>query len=352
MNAENKKIRLLIVDDSATVAQFMQTIFSSQPDFEIVGIAMNGKEAVAKTKKLKPDVITMDVVMPIMDGLEATQTIMENNPTPIVIVSSKANDKDLNIAFEAMAAGALTVIEKPYGGTASDSEIGRKYMVETVRNLSDIKVITRRRKKCTKAIPVDVPKAANSKKSIIALGASTGGPLTLKTILEKLPATFPLPIVIVQHISNGFTAGLTHWLDNQCEINIKLAEHNETLLPGNAYFAPDQHQLHICKKSDKLYCSLKTCSKKQLFCPSVNELFTSLADNCGDCVIAGLLTGMGSDGALGLLSLAQKGSKTFIQDEASCAVYGMPKEALKLQATNTIVKLEEITQFISNEAKR
>lgn len=213
-------IKLLIVDDSETETALLKSLFSTEKDFEIVGCAKNGKEAVNLAALLKPDLITMDILMPVMDGLEATRAIMAQYPVPIVVISSRLYDETLNITFKALEAGALFVLEKPFNIFSPAFKKEKRKILDTLRSMAEIKVVKRRfHTKPSKKIMVKCPPAEKQKYEpgeyeIVAIGASVGGPQALKTILEKLDDNFPVPIVIVQHMTKGFISGFTKWLDD------------------------------------------------------------------------------------------------------------------------------------------
>lgn len=340
-------LKILIVDDSETEIAILKHIFESEKDICIIGFAKNGKEAVRLVPLLKPDLITMDIQMPVMDGFEATRHIMAEYPTPIVVISSQLNE-NMNTTFHALNAGALSVIEKPMNITSPTFSQISKRIIDTVRSMSEIKVIKQhlsslKYKKNFSSSPVT---KKNSTYEIVAIGASIGGPQALNFILSHLPAKFPLPIVVVQHMTPGFIHGLSVWLNDHTGLTVKLAENLELLQQGTVYFAPDNYHLELIQTHDKLMTKLIPGPKVAGFCPSITELLKSIAKICGPRAIGILLTGMGSDGAQGLLALKKARGHTLIQDPESAIVFGMANVAQSLQAVDRIVDLDKIAEYL------
>lgn len=339
-------IKILIVEDSQTQKLLLEHIFNSEPDMKVIGWAKNGKEAIDLVPKLLPDIITMDIFMPFIDGVEATQQIMRTHPTPIVVITSKTSDTSVNISFRALEAGALTVLEKP---TNHQFDAIRHRLVETIRNMAEIKLIRRRFFKKKESPLKQVPITNFSIKrhfNLIAMGASVGGPQAIKTILMPLPKDFPIPIVIVQHMTIGFISGFVDWLNQAVDINIKLAEENELLKAGNVYFAPDNYHLEVM--NTHLGFIAKKVNKPPVsgFCPSITVLFQSVAKVCAEKGLGILLTGMGNDGALGLLSIKNANGHTLIQDETSAVVFGMGGVAQQMGAVDNVIELNNISSYL------
>lgn len=333
-------IRVLVVDDSATMRMLIRGILESDPALKVVGEAADGEEAIKLCQRLQPDVITMDVRMPKMNGLEAIEYIMSESPRPIVVCTTTVAEEELNISFKAIEAGALMVLGKPRGMPADDPEITR--FIATVKSMADVKVVRRRKwllkDKVSSRSPIPLTKISPDV-DLIAIGASTGGPPALHNILKNLGSKFPVPIVIVQHISPGFVVGLAHWLDDSTPFQVKVFESGDSPQPGWVYFAPDEHHL-IIKSS--LKASLEKTESIQGHCPSVNATFSSIALNIRSRAVGVLLTGMGEDGARGLLAMSQAGAYTLAQDKESSVVFGMPKVAIGLGAVSEILPLDAI----------
>ncbi|MCP3933725.1 MAG: chemotaxis-specific protein-glutamate methyltransferase CheB [Bacteroidetes bacterium] len=339
-------IRILIVDDSNVSVLILQKIFDTQDDIQVVGVANNGREAIHLNTKLKPDLITMDINMPVMDGFEATRVIMSTNPTPIVIISAYIQKNEAGINFKALEEGALAVLDKPGDINQPEFENNCVEIIETIRAMVEVKLVrrTHRISKNNNFKPND--SNPESQYKIIGLVSSTGGPQTLNEIFSSLPISFPVPIVVVQHISPSFINGLINWLQGQTLLKIKLATHNEILKSGCIYFAPDDYHLKITQSNGEFYSQLNNSDPVNRFRPSGTILLNSLSQACGNNAIAGILTGMGSDGAEGMDMLHKNGAHTFVQDEDSCIVYGMPSAALSLDCVDKVVPLSAIAKHI------
>ncbi len=343
-------IKILIVDDSPTEVALLESIFHHEKDFSIVGVAKNGEEAVAKVQVLKPDIITMDILMPVMNGLEATRAIMSRFPIPIVIISSAINNESMPITFEALEAGALAVLAKPIRDNDASYTKSRQKIVDMVRSMAEIHVIKRRfftKKQENKLI--HKPSSTETKRSyeVIVIGSSVGGPQALKTIFTTLPYDFPLPIVVVQHMTRGFINGFATWLNNNINLTVKIAEDREVLKPGTIYFAQDSYHTEIKREQGKLVIKLKTGPSVSGFCPSVTVLFQSVARICGSAAIGIILTGMGNDGAQGLLELKKAKAHTLIQDPDSTVVFGMAGVAQSLGAVDKVIELDNMASYLT-----
>lgn len=341
-------IRILITEDSLVVAMLLKAIFEQQPDMQVVGHANNGREAVQMAHTLKPDLITMDIRMPHMDGFEATRQIMSNDPTPIVVISSHVDDEEMRITFRAIEEGALAVLEKPPGIGHPNFDSSNRELVDTVRAMAELKVIRRRTlRPAPPPVIIESPTASfNHRYELVAIGCSTGGPQVLQRIFSSLPATFPVPILVTQHISKGFTGGLVAWLNDNAQITVKEVEHGESLQAGIVYFAPDEWHVLVRRSSQGLIAHLSDSPLVNGFRPSATPMFQSIAETCRSGAIGGLLTGMGVDGAEGLLAMKKAGGHTFVQDQESAVVYGMPGAAIELDATNQIVQLDRIAAHL------
>lgn len=349
-------IRILIVDDSEVVTLLLKAIFEQQPDMEVVACAKNGREAIVMVEKWKPNLVTMDIHMPEMDGLEATRQIMSTLPVPIIIVSSAVTGKEAEVSFKGIEAGAIWVIEKPPGMSHPNFDIVRRELVDTARSMAGMKLV--KRKYITKSVESPPPILPVTKTpdvtmnvelkhcELIALGCSTGGPQALQTIISRLPVDFPAPIVVVQHISSGFTTGMVNWLAISSQLTLKVAEDGEVLKSGTIYFAPDDEHLLIKRNNDKLTVSLDLGEPVNRFRPSATPLLESVAHTCPRTALGVLLTGMGNDGAQGLLAMRKAGCRTIVQDKESSVVFGMPNAALELEAVDEIVNLDVMADYL------
>jgi two-component system chemotaxis response regulator CheB len=346
-------IKILIVDDSRVVQEFMTHLFSSDTGIEVIGVAGSGEEAIDFVRAKRPDVITMDIHMPGMDGYEATRTIMETYPTPIVIVSSSSGVSDVANSFKLFEAGALAVVLRPPSMEDPEFLSARKSLLQTVKLMSEVKVVQRfpNHSRAKTRMPGIVKKEypLNNNIRLIAIGASTGGPVVLQTILANLPKGLPVPVLIVQHIAKGFVHGFRDWLAGSSNIQVKIASNGEEVMPGIGYIAPDDHQMGILNGTR---ISLHKLPPENGLCPSVDFLFRSVAVNMGSHAVGVLLTGMGKDGARELKTMRDKGAITIVQDEASCTVFGMPAEAVKLGAADHIIPADKIAGFLSNLLKK
>jgi two-component system chemotaxis response regulator CheB len=350
-SGRSESIRVVVVDDSPTVRDTLVAILASALGLQVVGAGANGQEALRLVNRLKPDVVTMDVRMPKMDGLEATRRIMRDMPTRIVIVADSMNHANVDATFEALQAGALTVIGKPelHAPETCDK------VVQTVRLMAEVPVIHHWGRKSEVGGRTPTGREAGNRKSaignqqsdirIIGMAASTGGPAALATVLGALPHDFPLPILIVQHMTNGFTSGLAEWLNTQTPLAVSLAWHGQTPRPGTVLIAPDDCHLQVnLRGSVEL---VKEPPYKGLR-PSANYLFGSLARAFGSKAMGIILTGMGDDGVEGLEALHLTGGLTVSQDEQSCVVYGMPRQAVACDAIDRILPLDQIALTLAN----
>lgn len=351
------KIRVLVVEDSLTVRKRLVEVIASDPDLEVVAEADNGQTGVELCRSLRPDVITLDMHLPIMDGVSATEHIMGHFPTPILIVSSSTNRGDLFKTYDALAAGAVDILEKPAGNEANG--VWETRFLSAIKLVSRIRVITHIRGRLaqagrppvTAAAPAPAsPKLSGQRASVIALGASTGGPGALVDVLRAIPAHVPAAILVVLHIDELFSSAFADWLAGQTGHSVSYARGGEALgsTRGRVLMAsPGQHlvvrggSLGLSSEPERNYCR-----------PSVDVLFESLAADCGSEVVACLLTGMGKDGAAGLLALRRAGAQTIAQDEATSVIYGMPREAALLGAAERVLPLWEIGATLARLAGR
>ncbi|MEB3340669.1 chemotaxis-specific protein-glutamate methyltransferase CheB [Okeania sp.] len=364
MTKKRKVIKILVVDDSPVALIILKRIFATSPEIEVVGTAQNGLEALKLIPKIEPDVICTDLHMAFMNGLEFTREVMHEYPRPILVISNSVQEHDTENVFQLLEAGAVDVFPKPETGLNSDYDAIKQELINKIKILSGVKVFTLHRRqinqerqqqlfirniqdKLVKNYLVDTPKTIlkypRSAKNIkvLAIGASTGGPQALKTILHNLPSTFPLPIICVQHISNGFLNGLINWLANGCQLPIKIAISGELPKAGVIYFPPEKHHLELDNRG-KFVCSKTPAIGGHR--PSITVTFNSIAKFYGSSSIGVLLTGMGRDGADGMQAIAQSGGLTIAQNEATSIIFGMPKEAIVLGAAQYILPINDISQ--------
>ena len=349
-------INVLIVDDSAVVRQHLKDVLESDKDIRVMGTAKDGEEAVRFVQEKKPDVITMDINMPNMNGFEATRKIMETNPVPIVIVTASYDRSDVEKSFHSMEAGALAIIEKPFGKGHPHSKETQNDLVQTVKLMSEVKVVRRwkrERERQSEAIDKKVSdkglKKRDKKIKIVAIGASTGGPPIIQTILSGLKKGYPAPILVVQHISKGFLEGLVEWLRQSTGLPVHIAKHGEELLPGHIYFARDDYHLGV-DKDGRLRLSREEIENGLR--PSVSYLFRSIINSFDGEAVGILLTGMGKDGAMEMKMMKDNGAVTIAQDRESSVVYGMPGEAVRLDGATYVLSPEEIAQTLEDLARR
>lgn len=341
-----KTLRVLLVDDSPTVRHFLAGLINAAPDMQVVGEGRDGEEAIALVERLKPDILSMDVQMPRLDGLAATHKLMVENPLPIVIVSGRLQRKDVDLAFLALQAGALAVLETPPHHGDPEFIARRDQFLHTLRTMSAVRVV--RRWGHTPAPPViteTTPKPA-TQPLVVAIGASAGGPVALHHILGELPADFNVPLVIVQHMADGFMDGMIRWLDSCTSLPVMQARQAQIVQPGEIVVAGCETHLLLRKAGDRVRVMLDPERGAALYQPSVDLMFESVARSFGTRALGILLTGMGEDGAVGLKAMHGQGARTIAQDEESCLVYGMPGAAVALGAAEQIVPLNQIASTI------
>ena len=338
-----KHVRVLIADDSLVAREMLAQILLSDPDIQVVGQAANGEEAVDLVARLRPDLVTMDIHMPKMDGLKATERIMAFTPTPFLVVSSSVHGEGMGRAFDALNLGALEVIKKPEPRDWADLErIGRE-VIRKVKILANVKVITHiRGRHDRRGEAVGAPKGSGAGRGIVAIGSSTGGPSALLTVFEGLPADLPVPVLVAQHIADGFIPGLVAWLDAGCRVKVVSAVEGVQPEAGVVYVAPTGENMVL----DGNTIRFQAPDKGQLYIPSADTLFDSVARSFGKRAIGVLLTGMGADGASGLKHLHDLGASTIAQNEATCTVFGMPKAAIELGATDKVLPIEDIAAHV------
>lgn len=331
-------IRILVVDDSSLVREGLRYLIESNSDMEVVGEGENGREALEMTKKLRPDIITLDIHMPDRGGLEAIEDIMAYCPTPILVITEHSEDQP-DLAFQALHRGALDLIPKPNLRRPSP-QLGEK-----IRLLSQVSVIPHlqgKRKDIPRSSPSSPPAkpTASSYQTVILIGASAGGPASLARVLSDFPATFPGAVVVAQHIPAGFARGLAKWLDRQIPLPVKLAEKGEMPVPGRVLLAPDSCHTTFAPHGKIIFTEER--DERDLYCPSIDHLMISAAETFGRHTAGILLTGMGDDGARGLKKIRETGGITMVEDQSTCLIYGMPQRALELDPNHRSLPRHEL----------
>jgi two-component system chemotaxis response regulator CheB len=332
-----KRVRVLIVEDSATSQLFLRSIIGSDPRLEICGQAASGEEAISQVLSLKPDVISMDVRLPGMDGLETTRKIMGLHPTPIVIVSSSLSTKAVDLSFSALRAGALVALPLPEGSLDDEISPTAREMCEQLYHMSQVRVV---RQRPMAPVPHRVEEGELRELRLLGLVASTGGPPALVKLLNDLGPDFPLAILLVQHITAAFTEGFCRWLGGVCPQSVQLVQGGELPLPGHVYLAKADHHLVVGRTT----LGLDTGQPVQNQCPSGSVLFSSMARYRATESVGVVLTGMGEDGAAGLLELREAGGYTIAEDESSAVIFGMPKAAIQIGASREALPLGSIAR--------
>ena len=339
-------IRVLVVDDSPTARDLLEHVLGADPGLRVVGLAADGEAAIAEAQRLRPDVVVMDIHMPGRDGYEAARGIMELCPTRVIMVSAVEDPTQVAATFRAVDAGALAVLAKPVSPAHPGYAQAADELVRTVKVMSEVKVVSRwpRRPRGPGR-----PAAAQAQPApgvrVVAVGASTGGPAALKELLAALPRGLPVPIVIVQHISTGFTEGFVAWLESASRYPVRVAVHGQRADAGVAYVAPNERQMAV---APDLTIVLSDAPPENGLRPSVSALFRSMAEGFGADAVGILLTGMGRDGALELRQMRDRGALTIAQDRESSVVFGMPAEAVQLDAARYVLSPEKIAGVLAN----
>jgi two-component system chemotaxis response regulator CheB len=346
-------IKVLIVDDSKVIQEFLIQLLSSDPEIEVVGVASSGYEAIELVKLQKPNVITMDIHMPGIDGYEATRIIMENIPTPIVIVSGSPTIKDESNIFRSLEAGALAVVQRPPGFEDPQFESSSKELIQTIKLMSKVKItrlLPRNIRDHPESLQLGLPFENEVKRvQVIAIGASTGGPVALQKILSRLPEDLHVPVLIVQQITAGFTKAFKDWLSITSGIKLKIAEDGEAISAGIGYIAPDHYHMGLSRGM-----RIKLSSKPQStgLNTSVDYLFQSVTQLVGKNAFGVLLTGIGTDGVDALKAMKEKGALTLVQNKESSLVFDMPGEALRIGAADHSLSLESIAEILAKSGSK
>ena len=357
-------VTVVVVDDSSVQRRFARNVVESDPGLQLVGEARNGREAILLVEKLRPHVVLMDLHLPVMNGIEAIERIMAVRPTPILVYSAFVDGDDRDNATAALAAGAVDVMEKPGGLGPAKLEEDAEALRRRLRLIGRVKVITHPRARLggagatlsthrlgaptrprsgparvesTALPPLEGLTARDVR--VLAIGASTGGPQAVATLLSELPADLPSAVVVVQHMADGFIEGLASWLDDMCALPVSVGESGRRLQPGTVTVAPSGLNLIVHKE---LRVTTEPPPRSQYHVPGIDATFSSIAAVVGPKAVGVLLTGMGRDGASGLKKMRDVGAFTLAQDEATCAVYGMPAAAMAIDAVDRQLPLSEV----------
>ena len=343
-------VRVMIVEDSLVVRELLRYIVSRDPRLELVAAVASGEEALASIASNRPDVISMDIRLPGIDGLETTRRIMAERPTPIVVIADAVEDSSLHISMNALRAGALSVVEKPVATTHAGYEAVAGEICTQLRIMAQVPVIRRRPigaewagRTAPAASPSPLPLAPGQSLSVFGIAASTGGPPALAKVIGALPETFPLPILLVQHMGPAFMEGFAAWLDSVVALPVGLARDGERAEPGRVYVAPGDRHLELGSNRVLRVVDTPAVSGQR---PAATVLFRSIARQAGASAIGALLTGMGEDGAAGLLDMHGAGAQTVAEHESTAVVYGMPAAAVRLGAARAVLPLDRIAAHV------
>ena len=341
------KIRVLVVDDSALMRQFISDIIRSDPRLEVAGTARDGRDALAQIHNLKPDVVTMDVEMPNMSGLEALQEIMKTNPLPVIMVSSMTQE-GAETTLKALALGCVDFIGKPSGSISLNIKTIGQEIIDKVIAASTARVRTigglfgSQARIAPPAVRMNPPMNLAGRRDIVAIASSTGGPMALTELIPKLPKKFPVPIVITQHMPKEFTPSFAKRLNDSSEVEVLEGFDGLTLKPGRVVIAPGGKHLTIKRRAGSAVCSLSDAPPVLSVKPAANIMFLSVADEYGGNVLCVILTGMGRDGTDGAVALKRKGAYVIAESQKTCVVYGMPKAAVDAGVVDEVLPLNEI----------
>ncbi|CAA7624929.1 chemotaxis-specific protein-glutamate methyltransferase CheB [Magnetospirillum sp. SS-4] len=347
-----KKIRVLIVEDSLVVRELLKHIIGGDSRFEVVAAVESAEQCLQLLETEAPDVISLDIRLPGMNGLDATLQIMSRRPTPIVVVAAQVDDDELNIAMNALRAGALSVVEKPVGVTHVEFESLAAKLCTQLAIMSQVRVVRQGGNRGltfgSSPLPVPRPEARPGSYDMLGIAASTGGPQALVQLLSGLGEGFPLPILLVQHITSSFLEGFVTWLSGATPFKVGIATEDETPQPGRVYVAPVERHLALIHHRLSILDTPAVCNQK----PSGTVLFNSMARELGRKAIGVVLTGMGSDGSDGLLDMHKAGAYTIAEDASTCVVFGMPAAAAKLGAAREMLPLPAIAPRLRDLAGR
>jgi two-component system chemotaxis response regulator CheB len=343
-------VKVLIVDDSAFIRNTLSGMISSDPEIEVVGIARDGIEAVDKVASLKPDIVTLDVEMPRMDGMEALQRIMSQNPVPVLMVSSLTTD-GAQVTFDALDLGAVDFIPKNLQDLSVNIVKIKEILIDKIKSIAKKGIVPTPAIKAPRPLKMPKPTEYKShrKTGVIVIGSSTGGPKALQNIISKLPKEFPVPVLIAQHMPPNFTAPFAERLNQISVVSVKEAEDGEPLQKGTVYIAPGRGHMGVLRKRiTETLISISGDTEKYVYKPSVDALMLSVVEVYSGQVLGIILTGLGNDGERGMREIKNKGGRTIAQNEESCVVYGMPKSIIQSGLADKIVPLDEVAGEIIN----
>lgn len=346
---DTPRVRVMLVEDSLVVRQLLIHIVGRDPRLEVVAAVASGEEALATLASARPDVISMDIRLPGIDGLETTRRIMAERPTPIVVVADAIEDSSLRISMNALRAGALSVVEKPVATTHAGYETVATEICTQLRIMAAVPVIRRRpigaewagRPRDLRAL---IPAIASEAPSVVAIAASTGGPPALARVIGALPEAFPLPVLVVQHMGAAFMEGFAAWLNGVVALPVAVARDGERAAPGRVYVAPGDRHLELAPGGGLRLTDADPVGGQR---PAATALFRSLARHAGPRGVGVLLTGMGEDGAVGLLDMRRAGGATIAEDESTAVVFGMPAAAIRMGGAGTVLPLDRVASHLA-----
>jgi two-component system chemotaxis response regulator CheB len=341
---DHQMIRVLIVEDSVTARELLSALLRADPEIQVVGLAHDGEEALLLTRSLRPSVVTMDVHMPGIDGFGATKAIMQEVPTPVVIVSGSIDPGEVASSMRALEAGALAVVAKPPGPHDPCFDGAVRHLVQTVKAMAAVKVV-RHWAPRAHHVPVVKPRPGHAvRPRVLALAASTGGPSALQQVLSRLPSPFPLPVLVVQHLAPGFMAGFGRWLQSQCALPVRVVDERARLEPGTVFLSGENRHLGVDGEG---WAVAERGEPIGGFCPSASYLYASVARAFGAATLALVLTGMGEDGLTGLRVVRTSGGRIVAQDQESSVVFGMPGAAVAAGLPDAVLPLGEIAAHVN-----
>lgn len=342
---DKQPIKVLIVDDSSVFRHFLTWILNSDPEIEVIGSVNDGFEAVKLTPILKPDLVTIDVNMPSLNGYETTRKIMETYPVPIIIVSGMFQTSEASMTFESLKAGALAILPKPEGIGHPDHKVSVEHFLRMVKIMAEVKVVRRFSNPTRKKLQIQVPENNSNLSRIVAIGSSAGGPPVLQEILSGLKPDFTIPIFIVQHVDPSFAEGLCSWLRDTTKRNIVIAGNFDCINRSTIYLAPADYHLAV-SNGERILVSKD--DPEHSCRPSVSYLFRSILQQYGKYALGIILTGMGTDGAVELRDMLLAGCETIVQDPSTALVNGMPGEAIRLHAASQVLTPSEIIKYLNS----